>query len=86
VQETRGVVKEMGLDLPEGTEIRVWETTADHRHMVLPIQPPATIGWPEEKLAAIVTQDAMIEASRLGEVTAEPGAAPMPRDPGVATQ
>jgi nitrile hydratase alpha subunit len=46
-------------------EIRVWDTTADHRYMVLPIQPPATIGWPEEKLAKIVTQDSMIGASRL---------------------
>jgi nitrile hydratase len=37
--------------------------------MVLPVQPPATIGWPEEKLAKIVTQDSMIGASRLQEVT-----------------
>jgi nitrile hydratase len=86
VRESRSVLKEMGLDLPEGIEIRVWDTTADHRYMVLPMQPRATIGWPEEKLAAIVTQDAMIGASRLDEVTGEPGAAPMPREPGVATQ
>ena len=65
VRESRTVLREMGLDLPASTEIRVWDTTADHRYMVLPMQPPATVGWPEDKLAKIVTQDAMIGASRL---------------------
>ena len=46
-------------------EIRVWDTTADTRYMVLPVQPPATIGWPEEKLAAIVSKDSMIGVARL---------------------
>jgi nitrile hydratase subunit alpha len=68
VRESRTVLREMGLDLPASTEIRVWDTTADHRYMVLPIQPPATTGWPEEKLAKIVTQDSMIGASRLDSV------------------
>jgi nitrile hydratase subunit alpha len=68
VRESRTVLREMGLDLPESTEIRVWDTTADTRYMVLPMQPPATKDWPEEKLAKIVTQDAMIGASRLNEV------------------
>lgn len=68
VRESRTVLREMGLDLPETTEIRVWDTTADHRYMVLPLQPPATVGWSEEKLASIVTQDAMIGASRLDDV------------------
>jgi nitrile hydratase len=68
VRESRTVLREMGLALPPTTEIRVWDTTADHRYMVLPMQPPATIGWPEEKLAKIVTQDSMIGASRLEEV------------------
>jgi len=68
VRESRTVLPEMGLDLPSTTEIRDWDTTADHRYMVLPVQPPATIGWPEEKLAKIVTQDAMIGASRLDQV------------------
>src|ERR1700752_4748215 len=48
VRESRTVLKEMGLDLAPGVEIRVWDTTADTRYMVLPLQPPATIGWPEE--------------------------------------
>jgi len=68
VRESRTVLREMGLDLPPTTEIRVWDTTADHRYLVLPMQPPATIGWPEEKLAKIVTQDAMIGASRLDKL------------------
>jgi nitrile hydratase subunit alpha len=65
VRESRTVLKEMGLDLPAEVEIRVWDTTADTRYMVLPVQPPETIGWPEEKLAAIVTRDAMIGVARL---------------------
>ena len=46
-------------------EIRIWDTTADTRYMVLPEQPPRTIGWPEEKLAQIVTRDALIGVARL---------------------
>jgi nitrile hydratase subunit alpha len=65
VRQSRTVLKEMGLDLPKDVEIRVWDTTADTRYLVLPLQPPETIGWPEEKLAEIVTRDAMIGVSRL---------------------
>jgi nitrile hydratase len=65
VRESRTVLKEMGLDLPPEIEIRVWDTTADTRYMVLPVQPPATIGWPEDKLAEIVTRDSLIGVSRL---------------------
>lgn len=65
VRESRTVLKEMGLDLPPEVEIRVWDTTADTRYMVLPVQPPETFGWPEEKLAEIVTRDSMIGVSRL---------------------
>jgi nitrile hydratase subunit alpha len=68
VRESRTVLREMGLDLPAGVEIRVWDTTADTRYMVLPMQPPATEGWSLDRLAAVVTQDAMIGASRLEEV------------------
>src|SRR5881392_2138348 len=57
VRESRTVLREMGLDLAPDVEIRVWDTTADTRYMVLPMQPPHTIGWPEEKLADIVTRD-----------------------------
>ena len=65
VRESRSVLKEMGLDLPPAVEIRVWDTTADTRYMVLPSQPPETIGWPEERLVDIVTRDAMIGVARV---------------------
>jgi nitrile hydratase len=65
VRESRTVLREMGLDLPPEVEIRVWDTTADTRYMVLPQQPAHTFGWPEEKLAGIVTRDAMIGVARL---------------------
>ena len=65
VRESRTVLKEMGLDLPPDIEIRVWDTTADTRYMVLPVQPSHTLGWPVEKLAGIVTQDSMIGVARL---------------------
>lgn len=65
VRESRTVLKEMGLDLPAEVEVRVWDTTADTRYMVLPDQPPETRGWSEEKLATIVTRDAMIGVARL---------------------
>ncbi|HVO90578.1 MAG TPA: nitrile hydratase subunit alpha [Casimicrobiaceae bacterium] len=65
VRESRTVLREMGLDLPPQVEIRVWDTTADTRYMVLPLQPPETTGWPEEKLAAIVTRDGLIGVARI---------------------
>ena len=65
VRESRTVLDEMGLHLPPEVEIRVWDTTADTRYMVLPMQPPETIGWPEERLQSIVTRDSMIGVSRL---------------------
>jgi nitrile hydratase len=65
VRESRTVLKEMGLDLAPQIEIRVWDTTADTRYMVLPQQPPHTLGWPEDELAALVTKDAMIGVARL---------------------
>jgi nitrile hydratase len=65
VREARTVLREMGLDLPADVEIRVWDTTADTRYMVLPERPAHTAGWPEDKLASIVTRDAMIGVARL---------------------
>jgi nitrile hydratase subunit alpha len=65
VRESRTVLREMGLDLPDDVELRVWDTTADTRYMVLPVQPEETIGWPVEELAKIVTQDSMIGVTRL---------------------
>jgi len=65
VRESRTVLKEMGLDLAADVEVRVWDTTADTRYMVLPMRPPQTAGWSEDRLAAIVTRDAMIGVARL---------------------
>jgi nitrile hydratase subunit alpha len=65
VRQSRTVLKEMGLDLAPEIDIRVWDTTTDTRYMVLPVQPPETIGWSEEKLAEIVTKDAMIGVAHL---------------------
>jgi len=65
VRQSRTVLREMGLDLPGEVEIRVWDTTADTRYLVLPVQPPETAGWPEERLAQIVTRDSMIGVARL---------------------
>ena len=65
VRESRTELKEMGLALPPEVEIRVWDTTADTRYVVLPTQPPGTAGWPEDRLAALVTRDSMIGVARL---------------------
>ena len=65
VREARTVLREMGLELPPEVEVRVWDTTADTRYMVLPMQPAHSIGWPEDKLAQLVTRDSMIGVSRL---------------------
>ena len=65
VRESRTVLKEMGLDLPPEVEIRVWDTTADTRYIVLPLRPEGTEGWSEARLASIVSQDAMIGVARV---------------------
>jgi nitrile hydratase len=65
VRQSRTVLKEMGLDLPADMDIRVWDTTTDTRYMILPARPANTAGWSEEKLAALVTKDAMIGVTRL---------------------
>ena len=64
VRESRTVLKELGLELPTDVEIRVWDTTADTRYMVLPVRPAHTAGWSEEQLAAIVTRDSLIGVAR----------------------
>jgi len=67
VRQARTVLAEMGLQLPADTEIRVWDTTADTRYMVLPLRPAYTHGWSESQLAEIVTKESMIGVSRLQE-------------------
>jgi nitrile hydratase len=65
VREPRVLLREMGLDLPENVEIRVWDSSAEVRYMVLPERPAGSEGKREEELAALVTRDAMIGTARL---------------------
>lgn len=65
VRQARTVLQEMGLTLAPEVEIRVWDTTADTRYMVLPQQPPHTQGWPPERLAQLVSRDSLIGVARL---------------------
>lgn len=60
VVDPRAVLAEFGVDVPAGTEVRVHDSTADLRYLVLPERPAGTEGWSEERLAALVTRDAMI--------------------------
>ena len=67
VRQSRTVLREMGLELAPEVEIRVWDTTADTRYIVLPEQPRHTLGWPEEKLAQLVTRDSLSGGARVAE-------------------
>ena len=60
VIDPRGVLADFGVTLPEDVEVRVWDSTAEIRYLVLPERPPQTEGWSEEQLADLVTRDAMI--------------------------
>lgn len=60
VMDPRSVLADFGVDLPPDTRIRVWDSTAETRYLVVPRRPPGTEGWPEERLAALVTRDSMI--------------------------
>lgn len=60
VKEPRAVLAEFGVQLPEGTAIRVWDSTAEIRYLVIPMRPAGTEGWSEEQLADLVTRDSMI--------------------------
>jgi len=60
VREPRAVLAEWGTQIPDDVEIRVVDSTADYRWMVLPMRPKGTEGWSADKLAAIVTRDALV--------------------------
>jgi nitrile hydratase len=73
VRDPRGVLADFGVTLPAATEIRVWDSTAETRFLVLPMRPEGTENWDEERLAALVTRDSMIGTGRPlspGEVAA----------------
>jgi nitrile hydratase len=72
VIEPRAVLKELGLEVPEDVEVRVWDSTAELRYLVLPERPKGTEGWSEAQLEDIVTRDSMIGVAK---VTVPAGAA-----------
>ena len=60
VKDPRGVLADFGVQLPEGTQFRIWDSTAEVRYLVIPQRPAGTDGWSEEQLADLVTRDSMI--------------------------
>ena len=72
VIDPRGVLREFGLELPEGVEIRVWDSTSEVRYLVLPERPAGSEKLSEEELAALVTRDAMIGVAKV--TLLQPGA------------
>jgi nitrile hydratase len=62
VKEPRAVLADFGVALPIETEIRVWDSTAETRYLVVPMRPAGTEGWSESQLAKLVTRDSMIGA------------------------
>ena len=72
VRDPRGVLAEFGVGLPEGKPIRVWDSTAELRYLVVPERPAGTEGWDAARLADIVTRDSMIGTA----LVAAPGDAP----------
>ena len=63
VIDPRGILREFGVELREDVEIRVWDSTAEVRYLVLPERPPGTEAMSEDELAGLVTRDAMIGVS-----------------------
>ncbi len=65
VIDPRGVLREFGLELPEDVEVRVWDSTAELRYLVLPERPAGTEKMSEDELAALVTRDAMVGVAKV---------------------
>lgn len=65
VRDPRGVLREMGCDVPDEVEVRVWDSSAEARYLVLPQRPAGTDDLDEDELAALVTRDSMIGVARL---------------------
>jgi nitrile hydratase len=64
VRDPRGVLTDFGVTVPDEVEIRVWDSTAEVRYLVIPQRPEGTDGWSEERLAELVTRDSMIGVGR----------------------
>ena len=71
VIEPREVLREFGLDLPDDTEVRVWDSTAEIRYLVLPQRPVGTKGMTEDELAELVTRDSMVGVAQVAPPPAE---------------
>jgi nitrile hydratase len=65
VIDPRGVLKDLGLDLPEDVEVHVWDSTADLRYIVLPERPAGTENWSDQELEKLVTRDSMIGVAKV---------------------
>jgi len=72
VIDPRGVLREFGTEVADEVEVRVWDSTAEVRYLVLPERPAGTEGWTEDQLADLVTRDSMIGVTLLAPVTPEP--------------
>lgn len=72
VIDPHGVLADFGVRLPEGTAIRVWDSTAEIRYLVIPMRPAGTEGLSQAELAALVTRDAMIGTGLALEPSADP--------------
>ena len=64
VRDPRGVLAEFGVALPQDMKVKVWDSTAELRYLVIPERPTGTDGWDTERLAALVTRDSMIGTQR----------------------
>ena len=73
VIEPRAVLREFGLELPDDVEVRVWDSTAELRYLVLPERPAGAEGWTEDALAALVTRDSMIGVAKVSLPSAGAG-------------
>jgi nitrile hydratase len=72
VSEPRVVLREFGVDVPAGREVRVWDSSAEMRYMVLPERPAGTEGWTEDQLTALITRDALIGVAEVRAAAPSP--------------
>ncbi len=72
VLDSRGVLRELGVTVGNDAEVRVWDSTAELRYLVLPERPAGTQGWSEDELSEIVTRDSMIGVERIPPQTGKP--------------
>jgi nitrile hydratase len=75
VIDPRGVLREFGLEIPEDVEVRVWDSTAELRYLVIPERPAGTEKMTEDELAKLVTRDSMVGAAKVSPPAASGGRA-----------